>query len=156
MSTRGIETEYDRKMLMRRIEGHKLPFTVAIEDGRSRTTKQNKLQHQWLNEIADQAPEHSAEEWRGFCKLHFGVPIMRAASEGFQTTYDEVIRPLPYEQKIKLMMVPLDLPVTRLMNTKQHTQFLDAILQHFSALGVVLNDPGDLLVIGAPLAGGAN
>lgn len=147
MSTRSIETEADRTALLRRIESHKLPFTVAIEAGRNRTTKQNKLQRQWINEIAEQMPEHSTEEWRGICKLHFGVPIMRAASEGFQQTYDEVIRPMDYQTKIKLMSVPLDMPVTRLMNTKQHTQYLDDIYRHFTSLGVVLTDPGELLAL---------
>lgn len=147
MANRSIETEADRQSLLRRIESHKLPFTVGIEAGRSRTTKQNKLQRQWINEIAEQMPEHSAEEWRGICKLHFGVPIMRAASEGFQQTYDEVIRPMDYQTKVKLMMVPLDMPVTRLMNTRQNTEYLDAIYQHFTALGVALTDPGDLLAM---------
>ena len=147
MASRSIETEADRQSLLRRIESHKLPFTVAIEAGRSRTTKQNKLQRQWINEIAEQMPEHSAEEWRGICKLHFGVPIMRAASEGFHQTYDEVIRPMDYETKVKLMSAPLDMPVTRLMTTRQHTEYLDAIYQHFTALGVALTDPGELLAM---------
>lgn len=145
MATRSIETEADRQSVLRRIESHKLPFTVAIEAGRSRTTKQNRLQRQWINEIAEQMPEHSAEEWRGICKLHFGVPIMRAASEGFHKTYDEVIRPMDYETKVKLMSAPLDMPVTRLMNTRQHTEYLNLIYQHFTALGVALTDPGELL-----------
>ncbi len=147
MATRSVETEQDRQSLLRRIETHKLPFTVSIEAGRSRTTKQNKLQRQWINEIAEQMPEHSAEEWRGICKLHFGVPIMRAANEGFQQTYDEVIRPMDYQDKVKLMMVPLDLPVTRLMKTREHTEYLDAIHKHFCALGVALTDPGELLAM---------
>lgn len=145
MSQRSIENEADRQSILRRIESHKLPFSVSIEAGRNRTVKQNKLQRLWLNEIAEQMPEHTAEQWRGICKLHFGVPIMRAASDGFQDTYDSVVRPMPYEQKLQLMMVPLDLPVTRLMNTRQNTEYLDAIYQHFITLGVALTDPGDLL-----------
>lgn len=147
MSTRSIETEASRTAFIRFIEKQQLPFTASVERGRHRTNKQNRLSRQWINEIAEQMPEHSAEEWRGICKLHFGVPIMRAASEGFQQTYDEVIRPMDYQTKVKLMMVPLDMPVTRLMNTRQNTEYLDAIYQHFTALGVALTDPGDLLAI---------
>ena len=47
------------------------------------------------------------------------------------------------QAKIKLMMAPLDLPVTRLMNTKQSTQYLDDIYQHFTSEGVALTQPED-------------
>lgn len=143
MATRFIESESGRTSLLRFIEKQKLPFVAEIQPGRARTVAQNKLQRLWLNEVSEQMGDRTPEEVRGFCKLHFGVPIMRAASEGFQQTYDEVIRPLPYAAKIKLMMVPLDLPVTRLMNTKNTTQYLDEIYQHFTGEGVALTQPED-------------
>lgn len=144
MTERVLETERDRQMLIAYISQQALPLTVSVEKGRKRSTEQNRLQRQWVNEIAEQLPDRSAEEWRGYCKLHFGVPIMRNASAGFCETYDEVIRPLPYEQKIKLMMAPLDMPVTRLMTAKQKTQYLDDIVRHFTEQGVVLTDPDEL------------
>lgn len=141
MTTRVLETEQDRTMLLRFIEQQALPLTVELTKGKHRTTEQNRLQRQWMNDLAEQKPEQTAEEWRGYCKLHFGVPILRAESEGFAAVYDEVIRPLPYEAKLKTMMVPIDLPVTSKMTTKQKTAYLDAIQKHFSEQGVVLTDP---------------
>lgn len=141
MSTRTVDTEQARHTFIRYIEGMKLPFVATVEPGRKRTLDQNKLQRLWLNEIAHQLPEHTAEEWRGYCKLHVGVPIMRFASDEFREVYDEAVRPLPYEIKLKLMMVPLDMPVTRLMKAKQMSEYLDTIYREFAQRGVLLTDP---------------
>lgn len=147
MSTRSIETEDDRKTLIRFLEGQNLPFTVNIESGKLRSTKQNKLQRQWMNDIAAQMTDNPAEYWRGYCKLHYGVPILRAENEQFCEVYDRLIRPLDYEAKIELMMVPMDMPITRIMTTRQKTAYLDTIWRRFSEVGVVLTDPGELLAL---------
>lgn len=141
MATRSIETEQDRAMLVRYLVAHPLPFTVQIEAGASRSSKQNRLNRQWMLDIAAQRSDYDAEGWRAYCKLHFGVGIRKASDEAFAEMYDRVIRPLPYEAKIALMRVPIDLPVTRDMNTKQMTQYLDQVQQHFASEGVVLTDP---------------
>lgn len=141
MTSRIIETPTDLDMLVRFIENHALPMTVEVTAGKHRTSPQNRLQRQWMIDIAAQKPEATAEEWRGYCKLHFGVPILRAENEAFCAVYDEVIRPLPYEAKIKTMMVPIDLPVTSKMTTRQKTNYLDQIQKHFAGQGVVLTDP---------------
>jgi len=52
---------------------------------------------------------------------------------------------LSYERKITLMMEPLDFPVSRLMTTRQATDYLEGIHRHFSEQGISLTDPGDLL-----------
>lgn len=145
MTTRFLETDYDRRMLIRFLEAQPLPLTVSLSKGGVRTLKQNKLQRLWLGEIADQIGDQTPEEIRGYCKLTIGVPILRAKNESFRERYDAVVKPLPYEQKIALMMEPLDFPVTRLMTTKQHTSYLDGVHRHFSEKGIALTDPGDLL-----------
>jgi len=144
MVTRSVETEQARDMLHRYIDGQKLPFTAQIEAGRSRSTRQNKLQRQWMNDIAAQLDDHDAEGWRAYCKLHFGVAIRKNADEEFAETYDRIIRPLPYEHKLDLMRVPIDFPVSRDMSAKQMTQYLDDIERHFAQQGVVLTDPDAL------------
>lgn len=143
MTDRIIENEYERKMLIRFIEGHKLPFTVTTTAGKHRTFHQNKLQRKWMTEIAEQMGDSTAEEWRGYCKLTIGVPILREENEAFRQRYDQIIKPLPYEQKLACMMEPLDFPITRLMNTKQKTAYLDGINRYFSERGVVLTQPKD-------------
>jgi len=99
----------------------------------------------WMGEIAAQLGDQTAEEVRGYCKLTIGVPILRAVHEGFRERYDAIVRPLPYEQKLALMMEPLDFPVTRLFTTKQATAYLDGVHRHFSEKGIALTDPGDLV-----------
>lgn len=145
MTTRFVETEADRRMLFRFIESQALPLTVSIGKGGKRSLKQNKLQRQWVNEIAEQLGDQTPEEVRGYCKLTIGVPILRAEHDAFRERYDAIVRPLPYEQKLALMMEPLDFPISRLMTTKQATAYLDGIHRHFSEKGIVLTDPGDLV-----------
>ena len=141
MSTRVIETDTDKAMLVRFLDQQNLPITVEITKGKHRSTQQNRLQRAWMNDLAAQLSELSAEEWRGYAKLHWGVPILRAESEAFAKVYDEVIRPLPYEQKMRVMMVPIDLPVTSKMTTKQKTLYLDSIQKFAAERGAELTDP---------------
>ena len=145
MSTRLLETDADRRLLIRFIEDQPLPFAVSITKGGKRTLKQNGLQMKWMGEVATQLGDQTAEEVRGYCKLTIGVPILRADSESFREHYDTIIRPLPYEHKLAMMMEPFDFKVTRLMNTKQFTTYLDGVHRHFSEKGIALTDPGDLL-----------
>src|SRR5688572_4543866 len=98
--TRYIEDEHDRRMLMRFIESQPLPLTVSLTHGGKRSTRQNKLQRLWLNEIADQLGDRTPEEVRGYCKLTIGVPILRAENEAFRERYDTIVKLLPYEQKL--------------------------------------------------------
>jgi len=143
MTTQVIETEFDRARLGQLIAAQALPFTVNITKGKGkkRSLDQNALQRKWLGEIAEQLPQDTVEGWRGYCKLRFGVPIMRAESEKFAEAYDRLIRPRSYEEKIELMMLPMDMPVTRLLTTKQHSVYLDAIHKHFTEQGVILTMP---------------
>jgi hypothetical protein len=99
------------------------------------------LQRLWCREAAEQLQDETAEQKRGYCKLHFGVPILRMEDEEFCEVYDRVIRPLLYEQKLALMMVPIDLPVTSRMKTRQKKDYLDAVYQHFTGQGVKLTEP---------------
>ena len=145
MSTRFLETDADRRTLIRFLEAQPLPLTVTVGKGGKRTLKQNKLQRLWMGEIAEQLGDQTAEEVRGYAKLTIGVPILRAENEEFREAYDATVRPLPYELKLKLMMEPFDFAVTRKMTTKQATAYLDGVHRHFSEKGIVLTDPGDLL-----------
>jgi hypothetical protein len=141
VTTRGVRIEQDRRTVIRLIEQRKMPFTVQITAGAPRSLEQNRLQRLWLLEAEEQG-DQTAEEYRGYCKLHLAVPILRAENDAFREQYDRIVRPLPYEMKLQIMQVPLDLPVTRLMTTKQKTRFLDAMHQHFTSLGFRLTEPG--------------
>jgi hypothetical protein len=142
-NNRIVDTEQARDQLHKFIAGKKLPFTASITDGKHRTTDQNSLQRKWVLEISTQLGDRTPEEVRGYCKLHFGVPILRNENDVFKAEYDAVIMPLPYEHKLKLMMVPFDFGVTRIMTTRQKTDYLNAIHRHFSEQGLMLTNPED-------------
>lgn len=143
MVTRTVDTEHDRSMLIRFIEGHKVPFIAELTAGKRRSIEQNKLQRKWMTEISEQLGDRTPEEVRAYCKLTIGVPLLREENETFREKYDAVVRPMPYEQKIAIMSEPLDMPVTRLMTSRQKHAYLDAIFQHFSEKGIVLTIPPD-------------
>lgn len=145
MTQRIVEDEFSRKLLVSFIARQELPFTANITTGGRRSMKQNRLQRLWMGEIAEQLPGsfESPEHARGYCKLHHGVPILRDVDETFHEHYDRVLRPLPYETKLACMMVPIDLPVTSRMNTKQLSRYLDEVHRDFSSQGVVLTIPPD-------------
>lgn len=116
------------------------PCTVSIRAGVGRSGAQNRLAQQWAADVSAQLGDRTPEEARGYFKLHHGVPIRREDA-AFAAVYDARIRPLAYEDKLALMMVPIDLPVTRDMTVKELTRYLDSIQREFSALGVSLTDP---------------
>lgn len=140
MTTYVVKTDYQRQMLIRAVEAKAMPFTASLVKGAHRSEDQNKLQRKWLLEAQDQG-DQAAEEYRGYCKLHFGVPIMRAENDVFREKYDRLIRPFSYPEKLELMMVPMDFPVTRIMTTDQKTRYLNTMYQHFTGLGMVLTIP---------------
>jgi hypothetical protein len=121
----------------------KPPLTITVTSGASRSLEQNKLQRLWCMEAAEQLGDRTAEEVRGFCKLHYGVPIMRDGHEDFRETYDRLIKPLPYETKLAFMMEPLDFPITRLMTVGEKSQYLDAMHKGLSELCVKLTEPSE-------------
>lgn len=140
MSTHAVRNHGDLTALLRLLQNRKMPFTVSIAKGAPRSSNQNRLQRLWLQELEEQG-DQTAEEYRGYCKLHLGVPILRAENEEFRVAYDKIVRPLSYEDKLKIMMVPLDLPCTRIMSSEQKKRYLDSMYQHFVGLGFRLTEP---------------
>lgn len=141
---RLVEDEASRKLLIKFIEQHALPFVCTVTRGRKRSVEQNRLQRLWMNEISQQLEDHTPEEVRGYCKLTIGVPILRSENEDFAAAYDKHIKPLPYETKLAIMQEPLDWPVTRLMTSKQKTKYLDLVNQYWTERGVTLTQPDGL------------
>jgi hypothetical protein len=107
----------------------------------SRTDLQNRLSHAWYGEIAKVLDSDTAEGWKCYCKLHHGVPIMRRDDAEFKQVYDNAIKGLSYEKKLKIMKI---LPVTSLMNTKQLTEYLENVQMDFTFKGVKLDFPDEI------------
>lgn len=141
MVTRAIKNEYDLSLLTTYLKSRKRPYTVEITEGRCRSTEQNKLAFKWYVEISDQTGE-DREDVRARCKLEIGVPILREAHDKFRATYDRLVRPLPYPEKLALIR-DTELPVTRLMNVEQMSRFMDIVFRRHAEIGVVLTIPPD-------------
>ena len=146
---RWVKSEDDLNALKLLISNMQAPFTLTIEKGikEKRSTDQNRLQRLWINE-AEQQGDMTAEEYRAYCKLHFGVPLLRNENDTFADLYDSKIRdrvpPYSYEQKLEFMAVPWDMHVTRLMTIKQHDKYLNMMHDHFTSLGMILTIPNDI------------
>ena len=115
------------------------PCLVSFNNKIGRSAKQNRLQFQWLKDAAEQG-DQTVEEYRAYCKLHHGVPILRAEDKPFNRLYNQIIRPLPYEQKLEAM-IHFDLPVTSRLSVKAMTQYLDAMSKDLWSQGFQLTDP---------------
>lgn len=141
--TRTVHNQSDKDQLLKFLGNKSGTFTVVISDGvvKKRSTDQNRLQRKWLQEAEIQG-DMRAEEYRAYCKLHFGVPILRNSDDEFREKYDKVVKPYSYEEKLKFMAEPFDFPVTRIMNTSEKTQYLNQMWQFFvGECGFVLTDP---------------
>lgn len=138
MAHRIINNPFELDELTRFLGTLKLPITVEWVQGRDRTKEQNRLQFLWAREAAEQRGDRTPEEQRNEWKLRFGVPILREDSPEFRETYDRLIKPLTYEQKLKAMDL---ISVTSLLKVKQMVRYLDAIGRECAEEGVVLTDP---------------
>jgi len=143
VATHIVRSAEDMERVARLVGNLKPPLTLTVTSGASRSLEQNKLQRLWCMEAAEQLGDRTAEEVRGFCKLPYGVPIMREGHDDFRETYDRLIKPLPYETKLAYMMEPLDFPITRLMTVGEKSQYLDAMHKGLSELGVKLTEPSE-------------
>ncbi len=141
MTIRTVKNSDELALLKVYLDGRKRPFTVDVTDGRDRSSEQNRLSHKWYTEIHDQTGE-AVEDVRARCKLEIGIPIMREASDKFKSTYDRLIRPLDYDDKLAIIR-DTDMPVTRLMNVTQMTEYMDLVFQRHAEFGIVLTVPPD-------------
>lgn len=111
---------------------------MNTKTGKDRSLPQNSFSHAWYGQLARELPEDDALGWKCYCKLHHGVPILRAEDEEFRETYDSAIKGLSYEQKLKVMRL---LPVTSRMTKEQLSKYAEAVQMDFAQRGVRLEFP---------------
>ena len=144
MVTRVLRSADDIEPLARLIGARtKYPMTVTITQGANRSGQQNRLAQRWYTDVSRQLEDLTHEEVRAYCKLDFGVPILRAENEAFRQSYDQTMKHLPYEDKLAAIKA-FDLPVTRLMTVKQMTAFMAEVQRHYAGQSIRLTDPMDL------------
>lgn len=118
---------------------------VSMRPGKERTLDQNALWFAMYQRIAQMTQIGDVDDARRYCKLHFGVPIMRRDCEEFRDGWNRIFLHLPYEEKLRLMgecslMGPDGFPVTRLFNRKQGIEYTDRIVAEFAGRGVFFGD----------------
>ncbi len=112
---------------------------VSAKIGKARSLDQNAISHCWYEQLARELKEDDALGWKSYCKLHHGVPILRAEDEQFREFYDRTLRvTLTYDQKLDAMKF---LPVTSLMTKPQLSKYLEAVRDDFMKRGVMLEFP---------------
>ena len=95
------------------------------EDNEDKSDKQNRLLHLWYPFLGN-VMGLGVDEVTRYCKLHFGVPILRRDDREYCGAYNQAIIGLDYESKLKMMDI---WPVTRkpFMKSKQMNEYLTAI-----------------------------
>lgn len=111
---------------------------ISAKIGTDRSLDQNAIGHAWYEQVARELREDDALSVKCYCKLHHGVPILRAEDEEFRTFYDGALKRLTYEQKIAAMKF---FPVTSLMTKPQKSKYLEAVRDDFRKRGVALEFP---------------
>ena len=109
----------------------------------NRSEMQNRTCFMWYREIAKAKGDETATDVRAYCKLHYGVPILREDNDDFREDYDQIVRPLSYENKLKIMVEPLDLPVTRIMSVDQMQRYMEEVEKYGYSFGVELTIPNE-------------
>lgn len=113
-------------------------LTVSVRVGKDRSLDQNAISHAWYEQLARELPDDDAMGWKSYCKLHHGVPILRAEDEQFRAFYDASVKKLAYEDKLKAMRF---VPITSLMTKTQLSKYLEAVQDDFRKRGVSLEFP---------------
>jgi hypothetical protein len=108
---------------------------ITVKTGKDRSDDYNALSHVWYAQIANELKDDDALGWKCHCKLHFGVPLLRAEDDEFREFYDNSIKCLSYEQKLKVMKY---LPVTSLMTNEQFGKYCKEMQLYFYDLDVHL------------------
>jgi len=115
-------------------------FSLKPKFGKGRSGDQNAISHAWYAQVARELREDDERGVKRFCKLHFGVPILRAEDDEFREAYDGTIRgALSYPQKLVAMDM---LPVTSRMTTIQLSKYMQDVQDHYAKHGVALVFPG--------------
>jgi len=120
-------------------EKHKHVTWAAPRIGEDRSLDQNALSHVWYGQVDKEAPEVIGTT-RRYCKLHFGVPILRAEEPSFQELYDRAIKPFDYETKLEIMEI---MTVTSLMSRDQMYRYMSTMQVHYAEQGIVLKAKGE-------------
>lgn len=111
---------------------------VIVKTGKARSLDQNAISHAWYQQMAREDRQDDELGHKAYCKLHHGVPILRAEDEAFREFYDGALKGLAYVQKREAMKF---VPVTSLMTKPQLSKYLEAVQADYQTRGIYLQFP---------------
>lgn len=111
---------------------------LNVKTGKARSLDQNAISHAWYQQMAREDRQEDEIGHKCYCKLHHGVPILRAEDAEFRAFYDGALKGLTYEQKVAAMKY---LPVTSMMTKPQLSKYLEAVQADYRARGLYLEFP---------------
>ena len=112
------------------------PITVSIATSAS-TEQQNHMQWALYRDIAAHLGDQTTNDIQAYCKLHFGVAILKAADPEFAAYYDAHFKGLTYEAKLGLMDY-IDITSSEHFKKPQMTEYLTEIVRYWTQQGVPL------------------
>lgn len=115
------------------------PFIVIVRGDEKRTDAMNRTVHKWFDEVAKQKTEMFAEVKAEF-NLMYGVPIKRRDNPEWGSAYGYLFDSLSHAAKLKAIRM-LDIPITRDMNIKQLTEYMDQMQKDCHEQGYHLTIP---------------
>lgn len=115
-------------------------FVRVILRAKKRSLDQNALAAAWYAQMEREDLQDDKLGHKCYCKLHHGVPILRAEDADYRAFYDGAIKGLSYKKKLSAMKY---LPVTSLMTVDQLSRYLEAVQDDYATRGVFLEFPED-------------
>jgi len=118
----------------------KYKFLSIKIDHQKRSIISNSLQFHWYAELSNQG-DQTANEYRRYCKYHFGLALRAANDEFFQVKMRDILKRYPYEERLEMMDF---IDVTSTFNREQMSLYLTEIKNHYTPQGFVLTNSEDL------------
>ncbi len=119
-------------------EFDKYKFISIKTETQKRSIISNSLQFHWYKELETQG-DMTANEYRRYCKYHFGCSQRAAKDEYFADTLREIFNRYVYEDRLKMMDF---IDVTSVFDRPTMYIYLNEIKTHFSSF--VLTNSNDI------------
>lgn len=132
MQTWKVSNQEQLSFLLDDLKGMKMPFIVELLPAH-RSIPQNRLFYLLYDIIGKQLYGGDENHARNECKLTIGIPILRRDSEKFQQTYDRLLKPASYEDKLAMMEY---ISVSSIFDKAQGTEYIKKMFDTYSQKGV--------------------
>jgi len=129
-----IKTLYAKKKYVR----------INITAGRDRSLEQNRLFHDWIQQLTVQGGEFTFDGYRNFCRLHFFVPVLISENDQFASLWWSLFDKEKSRAKdsiqycTQMQFVATIEGISSICTTAQFSMALQEMQKHYSTLE---NDP---------------